>query len=174
MFNLKSVCSNCNDTHWVSSCDEVGESKEQMCNYCPLPCNKCGLNGPYCIKTPCECNCHTQLSEEKLLSTDGFVDGFLAGLLAARNTCEALTCRNRIDKLIEKSKSELSQCSVYVQALKDTAELCDKKAKYYYDKGPLHRLSNDYESNNYDAQKHSVALELAKEIREMIIKYIIK
>lgn len=49
------VCSDCNDTHWVD-----GERGRQMCQRCPVPCQKCreGGNGPFCAETPCSCECH--------------------------------------------------------------------------------------------------------------------
>jgi hypothetical protein len=50
------VCSNCNDTHWVS----VEDGPDQMCTRCPTPCQRCraGGTGSYCATTPCDCECH--------------------------------------------------------------------------------------------------------------------
>lgn len=51
------VCSQCNDTHWVET-----EYGKRMCQYCPIPCQKCrvGGNGPFCETTPCSCECHKE------------------------------------------------------------------------------------------------------------------
>ena len=53
----KPVCARCNDTHAMSLDD-----REVMCTACPLPCDKCRLNGrgPYCAQTPCTCDCHPE------------------------------------------------------------------------------------------------------------------
>lgn len=59
----KPVCKYCNDTHWVHSV--IGGTV--LCQYCPVPCQKCreGGNGPFCAKTPCDCECHAKKEEAK-------------------------------------------------------------------------------------------------------------
>jgi hypothetical protein len=54
------VCSHCDDTHWV----EVEDNGPQMCQRCPLPCEKCRY-GAYCETTPCPCSCHKHVSAEE-------------------------------------------------------------------------------------------------------------
>jgi hypothetical protein len=51
----KVTCLQCWDTHAM----ELGE-KIVPCTFCPTPCQECrsGGTGPYCEKTPCNCNCH--------------------------------------------------------------------------------------------------------------------
>lgn len=58
----KPVCSACNDTHMM----QFGEREPVMCTYCPRPCQSCraGGNGPYCLRTPCECHCHRASKHE--------------------------------------------------------------------------------------------------------------
>lgn len=53
------VCRICNDTHVMHFDDS-----SVMCTHCPTPCQKCrkGGNGPYCEKTPCDCECHKKVS----------------------------------------------------------------------------------------------------------------
>jgi len=57
------VCSTCNDTHWMTLGDRVGNV---MCARCPVPCDACrgklpgGGLGPYCATTPCPCECHVK------------------------------------------------------------------------------------------------------------------
>lgn len=51
------VCRMCKDTHSLTN-EETGITR--MCTFCPVPCQRCRINGngPYCTTTPCPCDCH--------------------------------------------------------------------------------------------------------------------
>jgi hypothetical protein len=53
----KVVCNVCEDTHerWSSSSE-----RWITCLHCPIPCKECNGGGQaaFCVKTPCDCQCH--------------------------------------------------------------------------------------------------------------------
>lgn len=55
-----SICLVCNDTH-IMNRDEYNV----LCTHCPLPCPQCA-NGPFCVNTPCQCNCHEDKDVQQL------------------------------------------------------------------------------------------------------------
>ncbi len=76
------ICKRCNDTHIMISNED---GRNFMCTHCPVPCQKCRVNGngPYCQHTPCDCECHKKDTMESSLQNtkNAILDAIQPGAL---------------------------------------------------------------------------------------------
>lgn len=95
--STKVVCTQCNDTHRMTLHDDDDEERLVMCTRCPSPCDKCGQGGPYCVKTPCPCDCHIRTGEKTKEQRRAEFLAFAERVGDFPTTVLATSCRHRPD-----------------------------------------------------------------------------